>query len=96
MAGYNNIVLDDLYEFNFLYSIHDIINRTELYNIIREYPKTYWVNSHFKRLDILSYEIYDSVDKWLILAVYNEIIDPFIIPERIFFIPKNDLIQMLT
>lgn len=91
----NKINLDLLFAYNFKYNIHDSISKSKIYDQIKKFPKTRWVASTNKRLESIAYDIYKDTNMWLILAIYNDIVDPFVMPEKVYFIPKSDIGKIL-
>ena len=85
----------NLWDFDIISEIHDTTANKELYNAIREYPKNYWTNTQSRGLEAVAYDLYNDVELWIILAVYNDIIDPLETQESIFFIPKDELLLMI-
>lgn len=89
------IDLSTLFSFDFGLNIHDTAYKTEIYKAIMAVPKTKWVQTNGKRIEMLAYEIYKDVNKWSLLAIFNDIVDPFVLPERLYFIPKEELSKIL-
>jgi uncharacterized protein YvpB len=96
MAVYNTFNMNKIFEYNFKYNIHDSLNSNALYKAIKKYKKHIWVSSNGKRLEVLAYELYKNTDFWIILAIYNDIVNPFDVPNRVYFIPQEDLTSIIN
>lgn len=89
------ITNSDLWNYDIISELHDTIANKDLYNAIRDYPKKYWTNTQTRGLEATAYDLYNDVELWIVLAIYNDIIDPLEIQETIFFIPKDELLAMI-
>ena len=87
---------DKLHTYDWKAHIHNIYRDKKLYRDIKEYPKHYTYRTSFKRLDLIAWELCDDPIYWELLAVYNDIKDPFKLPEEIFVIPKEHLMAMVN
>lgn len=57
-----------------------------------EAPKEIKINVDGKTLDYIAYEEYGDTRPWRLLAEFNEIVNPYYLPEEIYVIP-DELIQ---
>jgi len=85
-----------LWYYDIISEMHDTIANKNLYDAIRAYPKKYWTNTQNRGLEAVAYDLYNDVEFWIIIAVYNDIIDPLEIQEAVFFIPKDELLEMMS
>ena len=92
----DNISLDSFFMYDFQYNIHDAILSSDLYKKIIAYPKKKWVSANSRRLEVIAFDIYKNTNRWIVLAIYNEITDPFVVPDKVYFIPKDDFDNMLN
>jgi hypothetical protein len=70
---FNNIKL----YFNFNQNIYDFLSNQSLIDDIKNIKKFEYVNSKNIDLDYISEKYLDDINLWWVLALYNDIIDPF-------------------
>lgn len=91
----SEIDMSTFYIYDYIYDLHDSLNKTEVHKRLMKTPKEFYIRSEGKTLDYISYRIYKQTNLWLLLAIYNDIIDPFNPPEIIYFIDNNDIYKIL-
>jgi len=89
-------VLDLMYTKDIVLHITDTLVSKEVYDEILSYPKDNTVFTENKGLEVIAYYLYGDVDLWQVLAVYNGITDPMVVPEEVYVIPKDDLFEILS
>ena len=68
---YNETTIDSTQEFDYLYN--------SISNFRTDYPVTYYkiTDSDLMRPDLISYQVYGTVDYWWIICYLNQIHNPF-------------------
>ena len=83
--------LTRLYKLSAKTGSHDPLQKTDLCKHIRSLKKQTYVQTQGQQLFYIAFRLYGDQELWPILAELNDIINPFIVPERIYIIPPNDL-----
>ena len=87
--------LESLFGYNFNLGIVDSLKDSKIIDNISKYPRDYSVKSDGRTLSYVAFDIYGSVDYWMLLAIYNDIVDPFVVPEVIYYIPSSESYNLL-
>lgn len=91
MANKIHNAYEPLYEYNKPLGIYDSLADTKVKQQLHAFPKTNVIETRGKSLDYIAYNLYGDVEYWVYLAEYNKIINPYEVPDKIFFIPINNL-----
>jgi hypothetical protein len=93
MIGLNDVVKYDPIEM-----INQPLYDVKLRDKILSYPKKFKILNRYGRLDVIANVLYNNVDLWFILAIYNYIENPFDISNYnyLYYIPKDDLIEIVN
>lgn len=84
-----------LYNIDIVTGIADTLTPTNLMKSIKAYPKRYIIRTGGKSLDYLSNQLYGSVEYWIVLAEYNNIVNPYVVPDAIYYIPDKELQRLI-
>jgi len=87
--------LSTFFQFSLKLNIHDSLITTQAYKKLMKFPRTTWVSSTNTNLPYLAYDLYQDYDSWMALALYNNIVDPLVLPPKIYFIPQSELYAIL-
>lgn len=86
--------IESLAKYDFDLDIVDTLASRHLrLNKIKTIEKDKYVESNGRTLSYIAYDIYGDVNYWTLLAIYNDIVDPFIVPSKIYY-PSIEEIRM--
>lgn len=83
--------LTQLYKLDARTGCHDPLQPTDLCLWVRAFPRKTFIQTQGQQLYYIAFRLYRDQELWPIIAELNDIINPFIVPDRIYIIPPNEL-----
>jgi hypothetical protein len=90
------VELFNLYKFNFQENIFDSLLKTDKLEEFLKIEKKLWVYTHGENIEYLAYRIYGDVNFWVLLCIYNDIVDPLVVPNKLYFVDRTDIIRIFN
>ena len=90
-----SINLNNLYPYTQKDSIHDVVLNNELRSKLTMRPKREYVFTEGRTISLIAFTLYGDHDYWIFLADYNDLVDPFTPSEKLYYIPKAELRDIL-
>ena len=91
-----NLNLESLYYVDITTGLRDVINKTPAMQALLSYPRNYSYITRGRSLDNISYNLYNTTDLWEFLAEYNNIVNPYEVPDYINIVPLNAILDILN
>lgn len=79
----------ETYKMSLEVGVRDIFAPSDGMKELLKYPKKYKYYTKGKTLDYIAFKIYGRGEVWELLAEYNGIANPYIIPDEIYVLPKD-------
>lgn len=80
-----------LYEFNLELGIPDFGRPTKFAKLLKSFPRGQWLYVRGRKISQIAQDLYGNAEWWVYLAYFNDITDPYVLPETLYFVPMSEL-----
>lgn len=85
-----------LYDFNPILGIPDFGKPTKLAKLLKSYPRSHWLYVRGRKISQIAYDLYGNSEWWVYLAFFNDIADPYDLPDTLYFLPAAELSSLVN